>query len=231
MPAEVAAYMFTNTDPRTRLQFQIVFQCAPLLKGMKAACMLSFEESQWKELEAVLEGTEMEYQILAEKKGRRLIILFRRKELAIYLKQPEVREFLEQYGYRAEKPDLALQHLSGRIRHAFYADDNGVCKNIYGNPCHKGSFPHETGAFLGYPIEDVRSFIKWNGKNYLMSGYWKVYSHPGRAQMTFLAYDKARTCAVNEFLVGKRLGEIAMDEGFYVDNYLNFFYTHKRTFR
>ena len=70
-------------------------------------------------------------------------------------------------------------------------------------------FPHEIGIFLGYPVEDVRGFIENEGQKYLMIGYWKVYKNLSRAKMIFNEYDRAKDCAVNEFLTGKSLREIA----------------------
>ena len=35
----------------------------------------------------------------------------------------------------------------------------------------KGAFPHEIGLLLGYPVEDVLGFIRYQGKNYLYTGY------------------------------------------------------------
>ena len=43
-----------------------------------------------------------------------------------------------------------------------------------------------------------------------MIGYWKVYSDLARARMIFQEYDHARDCAVNEFLTGKSIREIAL---------------------
>ena len=40
----------------------------------------------------------------------------------------------------------------------------------------RAEFPHEMGAFLGYPLSDVKGFIEHEGKDFLCSGYWKVYS-------------------------------------------------------
>ena len=65
------------------------------------------------------------------------------------------------------------------------------------------------GAFLDYPIDDVKCFIEKDGKDSLFSGYWKVYNNPGKAKMIFGAYDKAKTNAVNEYLVGKTIRDIA----------------------
>ena len=55
--------------------------------------------------------------------------------------------------------------------------------------------------------EDIK--IEKDGKDSLFSGYWKVYNNPGRAKMIFWAYDKAKTSAVNEYLIGKNIRDIA----------------------
>ena len=69
-------------------------------------------------------------------------------------------------------------------------------------------FPHEIGIFLNYPLEDVRGFIEHKGQDSLFCGYWKVYHDPEKAKLTFWTYDKAKDCAVNEFLAGKTIREI-----------------------
>ena len=59
-------------------------------------------------------------------------------------------------------------------------------------------FPHEIGVFLGYPPEDVKAFIKQNGKGAVLCGYWKVYSNIKKVH------------AVNEYLCGKSVWKIAL---------------------
>ena len=36
--------------------------------------------------------------------------------------------------------------------------------------------PHEVGVFLGYPLNDVKDFIKYKGNNFKICGCWKVYN-------------------------------------------------------
>ena len=108
-----------------------------------------------------------------------------------------MRKFLGEYGYDVWNFEEVLTRLEERV--CRYASQ-------------KGGFPHETGIFLNYPVEDVRGFIEHDGRGELMCGYWKVYHNPGRAQMTFLAYDKARLSAVNEYLLGRTIREIAERE-------------------
>lgn len=45
-----------------------------------------------------------------------------------------------------------------------------------------------------------------------MTGYWKVYSNPEKARMIFHEYDRAKDCAVNEYLDGKNIREIALNQ-------------------
>lgn len=62
------------------------------------------------------------------------------------------------------------------------------------------SFPHEIGILLGIPWEDVNGFIKNSGANFIMNGYWKVYSNPQRAARTFREYDDSRICVMKSML-------------------------------
>nr|WP_308000118.1 DUF3793 family protein [uncultured Merdimonas sp.] len=193
MPVEVVAHMLSDQNISRRLQFQLILQCAPFLKGIKVACIMNLERRFLWELREILEGTGISYQVLAICKERCLIILFRRKEMEAYLQREEIREFLGEYGYVMQDLNGTFQRLAERIDRYSRQD---IC------------FPHEIGAFLDYPVEDVRGFIENDGQGCLMTGYWKVYHNRERAQLTFLAYDQARTSAVNEFLVGKSIRDI-----------------------
>ncbi len=110
------------------------------------------------------------------------------------LKEEKVRRFLGGYGYAHGEPDKDIARLCERM-------------NLYSRK--KIPFPHEIGVFLDYPLEDVKAFIRNNGRESLLTGYWKVYHAPERARLIFSAYDKARDSAVNEFLIGKDIKEIA----------------------
>ena len=132
--------------------------------------------------------------ITEENHGKCLVFLYRRESFSRYLKRTDVRGFLGSYGYENVELEKMLERLSKR-----------VCQYSDGEIC----FPHEIGAFLDYPIDDVKCFIEKDGKDSLFSGYWKVYNNPGRAKMIFWAYDKAKTSAVNEYLIGKSIRDIA----------------------
>ena len=72
----------------------------------------------------------------------------------------------------------------------------------------EAEFPHELGVFLGYPLEDVLGFIENQGRNFVYSGYWKVYSKKDRAIQTFQRYDNARHQLLKQLCEGKKIKEI-----------------------
>ena len=194
MSKEVVSYMLSGMDNMKSLQVQLILQCAPFLKGIKIACILNITEENSRELYEILEGTGIKFKILTRNHGKCLVFLYRRESFSRYLKRTDVREFLGSYGYENVEPEKMLERLSKR-----------VCQYSDGEIC----FPHEIGAFLDYPIDDVKCFIEKDGKDSLFYGYWKVYNNPGRAKMIFWAYDKAKTSAVNEYLIGKSIRDIA----------------------
>lgn len=194
MSKEVVSYMLSGMDNMKSLQVQLILQCAPFLKGIKIACILNITEENSRGLYEILEGTGIKFKILTRNHGKCLVLLYRRESFSRYLKRTDVREFLGSYGYEDVEPEKMLERLSKR-----------VCQYSDGEIC----FPHEIGAFLDYPIDDVKCFIEKDGKDSLFSGYWKVYNNPGRAKMIFWAYDKAKTSAVNEYLIGKNIRDIA----------------------
>jgi hypothetical protein len=57
-------------------------------------------------------------------------------------------------------------------------------------------FPHEIGLFLGYPADDVEAFIKYEGKNYASSRYWKVYHNIEEANEIFRRIEEASSFAL-----------------------------------
>lgn len=195
MPAEMVKYMLSDGNIRRRLCFRMVLQCAPLMKGIKAACLVNVERKFLDEWNYILEDTGIAYKTLIECGEKCLILLYRKKELELYLRQSEIQMFLKQYGYENQDLTAALEKLSDRIRHC---SGETVC------------FPHEIGVFLEYPITDVKGFIKNQGRNYLKAGYWKVYDNPEKAERIFQEYDQAKEYAVQEFLTGKHLRDITV---------------------
>lgn len=197
MPAEVIAYFFHHQNLRLRLHFQVVLQCAPFLKGLKASSLISLGENLYAGLPEMFGNMGISWKVLVRKKGKCLILFYRAEELEEYVNRPEIRKILDGFGYRGMNLGEMLDYLE---------------KQVCSIGEERKGFPHEIGFFLGYPAEDVEGFIKNKGKNYLFIGYWKVYQDPFGAARTFRAFDEARKYAVNEFLSGKSLQEILIEE-------------------
>ena len=73
------------------------------------------------------------------------------------------------------------------------------------------SFPHEIGVFLEYPLLDVKGFLKNNGKNFIYSGYWKVYGNVNETIGKFRQYDKERNDTIRDIAAGKSIRDIVME--------------------
>ena len=193
MPVEVVSYLLSDGDEVRRIQSQLVLQCDPFLKGIKLAAITNMAPDACEMLERILEGSGISFRILASGKKRCLVFLYREEAFARYIRTGKIRRFLSSYGYRGYMVKETLDRLSERI--GMYSREDI-------------SFPHEIGVFLDYPLRDVEGFIQNGGKDYLLSGYWKVYHNPERARKQFQAYDRARNEAVKELLAGKRFTEI-----------------------
>ena len=197
MPAEVLSYFLKHEDIRLKLRFQIVLQCAPFLKGKKVSCGITMEDAMYDELYNILGGSGISYRRLSAAEGRCLVLFYREKELSEYLNRVGIRSFIREFGYIEMGLDEMLERLSCRTA-LFSREEIG--------------YPHEIGIFFGYPVEDVQGFIRNAGREYLFLGYWKVYSNPMAAKMIFKEYDQAKVCAVNEFLTGKSIKDIARNK-------------------
>lgn len=194
MPAEVLSYFLNHKDVRLRLKFQLVLQCAPLLKRKKVSCGITVEDTLYGELGRILRGTRITYRRLYGAGGRSFVLFYREKELEEYIRRVGIRSFIQSFGYEDMELDEMLERLSQR-----------ACMTSL-----QVGFPHEIGAFLGYPVEDVKGFIENEGRGCLLPGYWKVYSNPVMANQVFRGFDQAKACAVNEFLTGKSIQEICV---------------------
>lgn len=154
--------------------------CSPTLASIKSASLFNYRFASREELERdvsswnsrlAVKGVELTP--LSVENGRALIYVFRRSALERDLEREDVREFLKGYGYDSFDVDSAVAKLRRRTV---------LC----------GSFPHEIGVFLGYPLGDVIGFIESGGKNPKCVGCWKVYCDECAAMKTFERFKKCR---------------------------------------
>ncbi len=124
-----------------------------------------------------------------------LLLIYNNELLHQVLVQNENEFVLKSYGY--EFHNNLVENSIERLRERY---------KVYRN---EGmDFPHELGIILGYPLKDVKDFIKNNGRNYIFCGVWKVYNDVDKAEKTFEVFRMLREDAMRIVLSGKRLNEI-----------------------
>lgn len=195
MPIQEIMKLRTSQDEEVRMALLLAIHCAPILSGSKAANIMTVTVHEFDRIGYLLEGTGIRYRFLKTKGDKGILYLYREKRLRQYLEQEEIQEFLSEYGY--DEVDIAkmLNLLSKRIQ--MYNDQDAV-------------FPHEIGVFLEYPLGDVKGFLANEGKNFMYSGYWKVYQDLQGAVRRFTQYDMERELTIQALMQGKSIREIAL---------------------
>lgn len=132
------------------------------------------------------------------REGKAVFLVYRQEYLKQYLSEERIKKLLRKLGYRKiELEDLLPIFIR---RYSWY------CR--YG-----GNFPHEMGLLLGYPIEDVIGFIKNKGKNFLYTGYWKVYENIGEKVQLFQKFERAKKLLLQFVTMGISMEEVIQKEG------------------
>lgn len=182
-----------ETMNQKSLEVQLALQCAPVLTGIKTANLLIVEKSSAKSLPGVLEGERLFFRVLYEIGGKLVYLIYDKKKLLTYMKEPEVLRVFKLLGYQRVGLERVLEEISRRYE--------SYMKN-------ERSFPHELGLLLGYPVEDVVGFMVHQGQNFLYKGYWKVYENPEQAKQLFEAFDRATERAVITIYQGDSIKSI-----------------------
>ncbi|MGM9937607.1 MAG: DUF3793 family protein [Candidatus Ornithomonoglobus sp.] len=179
----------------------IAYHCAPALAGIKPANIASYSKtdnpnvlSRIKKLNRVLQSRDIYVEILCECGERILIIAYRRQKLCEYLNNPQIKALLIEYGYPQDfSLDTYLTFLKKRIMDGHL---NGA------------EFPHEIGAFLGYPVHDIYGFINHKNEGCLLTGEWKVYAEADKAEKLFCRYSACRRAILKRINEGKTLEDL-----------------------
>lgn len=168
-------------------------QCAPVLARIKPSNLLILQGVRLFEVLELMDGTGLSFEYLYGEKNKQVWLVYWLEELKEILGNRENRLFLRKLGYESLEDRKVFGQL--KRRYAAYL-------------CGRGSYPHELGILLGYPLEDVAGFMKNRGKNYLYSGYWKVYKNAENAKKLFERYHAVRKEAEKLALEGKGLWEM-----------------------
>lgn len=195
MSAETMLSFLQNCTPEAKLGFQVVNQCAPVLKGVKISNLITLRPGGWLQIRKYLRKSRIICVPLYIDGEKEVLFLYRYDRLEAHLKRPDVRQFLQQLGYESFQIADVLKQL--RRRYQQYA---GVGRE----------FPHELGVLLEYPVADVEGFIKNRGENSLAVRYWKVYQNLQEAERIFRMYDEAKEQALKEIINGYPLCQVAV---------------------
>ncbi|WP_394918081.1 DUF3793 family protein [uncultured Robinsoniella sp.] len=193
MPAELILDYLSSSSAWEQLCFQVVFQCAPVLKGVKASNLITLPKGMWLHLFNILKDTDISCKILYSGSKNEVIFLYREDRLNEILEDRKAWDFVQSCGYA----EMGMSEILKRLRSRYELFMRKT-----------GDFPHELGIFLQYPIEDVKAFIQNGGKNSLLSGYWKVYHNPMQAAQIFRTYDEVRDHAASEFMKHKSIRQV-----------------------
>ena len=161
---------------KKHIETKLALQCAPVITGIKMSNLLIVSTEDEANVRTILKKTGISYYRLLRKDNKTTYLLFYRSKLESYLQNCEVQTMLSQNGYETDALGKIMRRF--QMRYESYMNE-------------KSQFPHEMGILLGYPMEDVIGFIENEGKNYLYSGYWKVYQDVSKKKALFKQYEDA----------------------------------------
>lgn len=174
----------------------IAYHCGPALAGIKSANIVSCSKDRFpnvrfevRRLNRELNPKDIYVEMLCECENRALIMVYRAKQLLNRLNEDDISSFLKSVGYPSQ---VSLEGYIDFLKLRLKEKD----------------FPHEIGAFLGYPMHDIYGFINNRKDECLMTGEWKVYKNEAEARAVFNRYSKCRAAIMRRISSGKTLAQI-----------------------
>lgn len=174
----------------------IARHCGPALAGIKPSNLVSFKKAKFDNLSerisllnSRLNQKDIYIETICECKTTTLVLVYKSRLLYDYLNKSEILKLLKNFGYK--KCDSVTGYIS-QLKQRMNTEN----------------FPHEIGAFLGYPIHDIYGFIENNRQSCLLIGEWKVYKNAEAAAELFRRYKCCRCAILKRIAQGKTLAEI-----------------------
>lgn len=196
---ETDGYTMTNTAYNARdfgFEEIIARHCGPALAGIKPSNLVSCSNAGFGNLDekisllnSKLNRSDIYIEKICERDTTTLILVYKKRILGSYLNMPEILGLLKKIGYKK------CENVTGYIKQ--------LKERMTGE-----SFPHEIGAFLGYPIDDIYGFIENKRQKCLLVGEWKVYKNAERAAELFRRYKCCRCAILKQIARGKTLAQI-----------------------
>ena len=180
------------------MESYLIKHCSPTLASIKATNLFSYSFSSVKEFECDLQRANLTLNAkgvyiekLRVRNGRALVWVYRKSQLEERLQERKISQFLESYGYQSKELAEVIDKLKARVTNA-------------------QNFPHEIGIFLGYPLADVKAFIKYGGKHSKCTGCWKVYTNECEAMRLFKMYERCQKIYHKLFSLGKSVTQLTV---------------------
>lgn len=178
------------------IEKSIGYHCGPALAGIKPSNLIALYKDKCpnaseeiKRLNNELNHKDIYIEILCECNSRFLVLVYRKKVLEANIQKEDIKPLLHSFGYAQ---NLELSSCIDKLK-----------TRILGS-----SFPHEIGAFLGYPAKDINGFIDNKGDKCLYVGEWKVYDNVEFAKKLFQRYKVCRNAIVRRIENGDTLAKI-----------------------
>lgn len=167
----------------------LLLHAAATIEGLKPASLLCLKKTGHicKEKLEILEEHGIENMEMTSRISCPLLLLYDRKLLERTISAQKERRILERYGYSPDDLSSSLENLRRRFA--------------------EFSCPCEIGVFLGYPPEDVASYIEKKGKDEIYSGYWKVYHDVEKAKCIEACFKASRDRLISRLESGLCLKE------------------------
>lgn len=170
--------------------------CAPAMAGIKPSNLAAIDKrkypafhAQLLALNTALNPCGIRLDILCESASRATVLVYRPQVLEAALAADGAAAILTAFGYTPDAPlDKQLARLKERMR--------------------RHDFPHEIGAFLGYPTEDICGFLHDRRKGVLLVGEWKVYANADDAKKQFARFAACRKAVARRMENGDTLAHI-----------------------
>lgn len=160
------------------LERLLALHSSPAICGIKASNLIciDYNEDLFNEIEELNKlYSKLKFYVLKKTESKVLILVYRKNIFEKTIFNENNIKFLKENGYDVNSVDSMLKELKLRM------NDN--------------DFPHEIGVFLGYDLDDIKSFIEKEKSIYV--GYWQVYSNLNEKLALFNKYTKCRNCVIN----------------------------------
>lgn len=171
------AFLLLQELDLENVETQIIMQCAPVIAGLKISNLLIVSNNNSEHVKTIMHKTGLCCTKLLDLNKQTTFLIYHAKKIKEYLKQSKVQELMKKLGYDSYTEQALIRNVRKKYR-AYMMSRN--------------EFPHEMGLLLGYPPEDVCGFIEHKGKDFLFSGYWKVYENMPAKKKLFMKFEQAR---------------------------------------